>query len=413
MNKLKKALRLIRTRGLFGFIRAVGIHFESKYSKREVSLLVRNEDFFKVNIAETPGWKLEAKKLDENKSLNIAWVMSPPAAGSGGHQTLFRFIKYTEALGHSCSVYLYDARDHDVDVNAISELIKSNDGFAKVNATFHNYDSSTGVGEDNDVLFATGWETCYPVFADPSLAKRLYFVQDYEPYFYPVGSEYVLAQNTYRFGFDAITAGKWLSTKLAADFEMNTRSFDFAVDRNIYKRVNDEQRDAIFFYARPVTARRGFEYGLLVLQELVRRRPGTTIHMAGWDVSNWALPEGVINHGVVDVHRMNEIYNLCSAAFVMSLTNMSLLPFELMASGVVPIVNEGPNNRMVADHPLIKYIDTASPVEAVEALIDSLDSPKQVEQSRELARAVEGYSWDNSAKQYEIALNELLYKQTK
>jgi O-antigen biosynthesis protein len=135
--------------------------------------------------------------------------------------------------------------------------------------------------------------------------------------------------------------------------------------------------------------------------------------MAGWDVSNWALPEGVINHGVVDVHRMNEIYNLCSAAFVMSLTNMSLLPFELMASGVVPIVNDGPNNRMVADHALIKYIDTASPIEAVNALIDSLDSATQVEESRELARAVEGYSWDNSAMQYEVALNELLYKQTK
>lgn len=34
--------------------------------------------------------------------------------------------------------------------------------------------------------------------------RRVYFVQDYEPYLYPHGSAYTLADDTYRFGFQAI-----------------------------------------------------------------------------------------------------------------------------------------------------------------------------------------------------------------
>ena len=61
----------------------------------------------------------------------------------------------------------------------------------------------------SDAVFATGWETAYPVFNDAGDARKCYFVQDFEPLFYPVGSEYVLAENTYRFNFFGITAGKW------------------------------------------------------------------------------------------------------------------------------------------------------------------------------------------------------------
>ena len=33
---------------------------------------------------------------------------------------------------------------------------------------------------DLDVLFATGWETAYPVFNMKTNAHKMYFVQDYE-----------------------------------------------------------------------------------------------------------------------------------------------------------------------------------------------------------------------------------------
>ena len=37
----------------------------------------------------------------------------------------------------------------------------------------------------------------------------VYFVQDFEPLFYPMGSDYLLAENTYRKGLYHITTGAW------------------------------------------------------------------------------------------------------------------------------------------------------------------------------------------------------------
>jgi hypothetical protein len=43
-------------------------------------------------------------------------------------------------------------------------------------------------------------------------------VQDFEPYFEPVGSYSTFAENTYRFGFHGITLGEWLSKKLTNEY---------------------------------------------------------------------------------------------------------------------------------------------------------------------------------------------------
>ena len=66
----------------------------------------------------------------------------------------------------------------------------------------------------------TGWwrppgTRAYPVFNSRCSGKRFYFVQDFEPYFYPVGSMSLLAENTYRMGFHAITIGALLCRQAA------------------------------------------------------------------------------------------------------------------------------------------------------------------------------------------------------
>ena len=91
-------------------------------------------------------------------------------------------------------------------------------------------------------------------------------MQDYEPFFFPHGSYYELAKNTYKFGFRGITAGDWIKDKLIADFGMKADSFGFSYDKDMYvplKKKGTTKR--VFFYARPVTPRRDFEIGLFAL----------------------------------------------------------------------------------------------------------------------------------------------------
>ena len=137
--------------------------------------------------------------------------MSPPGKGSGGHQNLFRFINYLEKAGHKNNIYLYST----VDPRSIAQVrdVVNDVSYVPLEAA-RRMQWLEGDMAKADAIFATGWETAYPVFNSSVTAKRYYFVQDFEPYFYPVGSEYVLAENSYRFGFHGITAGGWLANKL-------------------------------------------------------------------------------------------------------------------------------------------------------------------------------------------------------
>ena len=78
---------------------------------------------------------------------------------------------------------------------------------------------------DAHAVVATGWPSAYAVYNARCAGKRFYFVQDYEPYFEPVGANSVLAENTYRMGFHAITAGQWLAEKLSREFGMKADYF--------------------------------------------------------------------------------------------------------------------------------------------------------------------------------------------
>lgn len=409
MRKLRTAFRAIQV--LFGsgpkafFILVLSRLTAVKHDGSKVSL-VKNDDVIAVGRLGHRDFESEFKKSLKN-SYHLAWIMSPPGETSGGHQNIFRFLKYAEDAGHKCSVYLYSNLTENIDITQIRQMMKISNAYPEIAAEISIYDPSAGVAHDIDAIFSTGWETAYPSYLDKSNARRLYFVQDYEPFFYPTGTESTLAEETYRFGFRAITAGGWLSHKLESDFGMWTSHFDFGVETELYRRINTESRNEIFFYARPVTPRRGFELGLMTLQEFARLRPDVTINFAGWDVSNWEIPFPYNDLGGMDISQLNEVYNRCAAGLVISMTNMSLLPLELISAGVAPVVNAGRNNEMVSSNPFINY-QSANPASLAQALIDVVDSPDQISNSLAMSQSVENLSWEASAKQFLSCLNRAL-----
>lgn len=369
-------------------------------------LLVDLRDAAAVDWTELPARITDPVTVVDRPS-RIAWIMSPPGKESGGHQNLFRFIKFAEEAGHRCDVYLYHAGEVAVDLQVVRGMLESSEAYPHLEGEIRVWDRTTGVADGTDAIFATGWETAYPAFLDPGNARRFYFVQDYEPLFYPLGSEALLAENTYRFGFHGITAGGWLAHKLSSEFGMKADSFDFSVDRSLYRFENTERRNEIFFYARPVTPRRAFEFGLVALEDFARMRPDVTINLAGWDVSNWEIPFEYTNLSSLQLSELNAVYNRCAAGLVLSLSNMSLLPLELLASGVVPVVNDGPNNRMVSDNPFIEYVP-ASPVAIARKLAEVIDRPDAPEHARRISESVAGTTWADSGKTFVTAFERAM-----
>lgn len=413
MHRVRRLVNVLRTQGprvaavkVLDRLRArlVRADTAAAVAPVEIRMLVRTEDAAAVDWTEPAPWS-RSPVTAVDRPIRTAWIMHPPGESSGGHQNIFRFIDHLERAGHEATVYLYHSAEHRIDAAYLQKLLRASKNYPDVRARFFEYDGH--VAPETDALFATGWETAYPAYLDPSPARRFYFVQDFEPAFYPVGTEHVLAENTYRFGFHGITAGGWLSTKLARDYGMRTSAFDFAADLSSYSYTNTSRREDLFFYARPVTTRRGFELGVLALEHLARERPEVTLHFAGWDVSNYALPFSYVNHGAMPVTDLDALYNECAAALVLSLTNLSLLPLELLASGVVPVINSGDNNSLVTDNVFLRYCDP-SPRALARTLLEVLDSPDQAAHAARAAHSVVDLSWNTSGKQFTDFLAEAM-----
>ena len=291
-RKAKVGQKVLRDEGFLGFI-ILCLRFSEKIllrlsKKRRGNLKHLVDTKVKYRDALAADFTVERPKWPgtNNKKLTFNWLMPPPGKGSGGHLNIFRFIKYLEDAGHSCRIYIY-TQHAPGRVSDIHTLM--GDSYPKLSASMEWLNSGDEM-QPADGIFATSWETAYASFNSKAKGKRFYFVQDFEPYFYAVGSLSVLAENTYKFGFYGVTAGNWLATKLKRDFGMETDYFDFGADKKLYSFQNDQRRNEIFFYARPYTERRGFENGVMALDLFHQTHPDYKINLAGWDVSTYDIP---------------------------------------------------------------------------------------------------------------------------
>lgn len=399
-RKLKRGADVFRSEGVLGF-GILTLQFLQKQRaqnttvpryKQKLSLIVKYKD-----LVETDASKGFLSKPTRGKQITVNWLMPPPGKGSGGHINIFRFIKFAEEAGHTCRIYLY-ADGGSAPMEAILEQM--GESYPKTKAASHmRWLNDTNDMEPADALFATSWETAYPIFNNSQPAKRFYFVQDFEPYFFSIGSLYSLAENTYKFGFYGVTAGGWLAKKLNTEYGMSTDSFNFGADKETYALSNYESRKEIFFYARPYTARRGFEMGIVALDLFHKEHPEYTINLVGWDVSDYEIPFPYVNLKTLEVSELSELYNRCAAGLVISLTNMSLLPLEMLACGTIPVVNDGENNRLVSDNEFIAYAPN-DPVSLANELSRTVERRDLLEYAKAASDSVDSDSWQTAGKAF-------------
>lgn len=365
---------------------------QSVISKRPIDVMTSVEDVVKADFVAEP--YVAPKKVDKAK-LNIGWVLSPISIGSGGQHTIARFAKSLQERGHNVTFFIYESISQQP-ADYSHQLLKEH-----FDIDVRCLPMSQAEKEDIDVLFATGWETAYPVFNMKNPAHKMYFVQDFEPLFYGMGSKAVLAENTYRFGFYGITAGRWL-TKKVGGYGMKADFFDFGADLDIYRPTGKtSKKKQICFYARPVTERRAFEIGVLTLAKFHQIHPDYNIVFFGWDVSDYDIPFPYENRGIVSPVELSSIYHDSQACLVLSLTNASLLPLELLAAGCVPVMNDGENNRLVIGENSDIVYTLDSPIELAKGLDEVVSDPDIEARCQRISKGAESASWDASYEKFE------------
>jgi O-antigen biosynthesis protein len=202
-----------------------------------------------------------------------------------------------------------------------------------------------------DAAVATLWNTAYYLLKYNKTRRKFYFIQDYEPLFYPAGSIYGQVEASYRFGFYAIANTPTIKEIYEEHYGGTAEFFYPAVDTSIFHPLEKplqkpEAPYKIFFYGRPDHPRNGFEMGAAAFR-ILKKRHGEKLQIfsAGdsWDPDTLGLRGVIENLGVLPYQTTAELYRNCHAGLVMMFTrHPSYLPFEMMASGCLVVSNYNP-----------------------------------------------------------------------
>ncbi|QDG61807.1 glycosyltransferase family 4 protein [Pseudarthrobacter sp. NIBRBAC000502771] len=280
------------------------------------------------------------------KVLHIGWICSPPSAGSGGHTTLFRMVKAAEERGHICTLLLYDKNSNDV----ARHEVQVRQWWPELKASIR---SATGDLAGLDAIVASSWGTAHLLASrKPQNLHCFYFIQDYEPYFYPRGALYAFAEETYRFGFINIALGAMVDATIERETGIRSDvTVPFGCDLKTYRLLprhdEKENRTGVVYYSKRTADRRGYLLAKLALEIFHKLHPEQEIHVYGDVVKNWRIP--VTNHGTLSPSQLNELYNRTIASVALSFTNVTLVAEEMMAAGNVPVINDHPFSRAVLD----------------------------------------------------------------
>ncbi len=286
---------------------------------------------------------IDFQSLPNFKSLNIAIISPNPGKGGGGYRNIFRIAKYMHEFGHRVTMYISGAVDD-------AETIKKNVSewyYPMTDIDFFCIKEKVGW---HDACIATAWQTCYIAEANKEHFRKIfYLVQDFEPYFHYMGSDYFLAENTYKMGFSCICAGPWMKKTLVDKYGAETRCFQFPLDRKIYNTnyPRKKKNRNILFFGRPELPRRCFEIGINALKIYKRICPDTEIVMFGSpNLSNYTIPfEATIENYLPTLKDLARLYANADLGIIFSPTNPSLIPYEMMACGC-PVVDIDVNNAI-------------------------------------------------------------------
>jgi glycosyltransferase involved in cell wall biosynthesis len=376
-----KLLRVLRSEGVPGVAERLTRRASNRWGTGAEPLYLRAQDV--VDSAELTA-PPRGTPTPLGQPLSVGWVITAPGPASGGHTTIFRFVEALEAAGHRCVLYVYDGQEGS-SVRQYHDLIRQ--WWPGVRAEVRSVaDGLAGM----DAYVATAWATAHVLAKHQSVpGKRFYLVQDFEPFFYPRGSAYELAEDTYRFGFTTITVGYMVANELRERFGTQSIVAEFGCDTSSYSVANHQARNGVVFYTKPGVARRGFELGVLALEQFHRDRPEIQIHTFGILARKLPFPATV--HAHLGTSELNELYNQCAAGLALSFTNISLIASELLAAGVVPVVNDYPGTRADLDNRHVAWA-RATPPAIAKALSGAVDYQRAIG-AETLRESIKGLSW--------------------
>lgn len=348
------------------------------------------------------------EKAYDPSSLDVHWVIPDFGIGGGGHQTIFRMVSLLEQFGHRCTVWITHPTANKSERSANEIAVRH---YKTIKGAIR-FMSSEFFDMPGDAVICTSWDTVTFGMHATGFKDRFYFVQDYEPAFYATGPHSLAAEWTYKNDIACICASPWLAEKIGTHYGRWTMAGWLAADLSIYHPAPDTRDPAdlprVAFYARRHTERRAVDLGLMALEVLAGKGVKFHVEFFGMKLNLGNLPYSFTDNGVLDEEGLAKLYHRSDVGVVFSSTNYSLVPQEMMASGLAVLELDGESTRRIYPQGVVALagphpLDIA---EKLEALLE--DRELRTGQAAAALNWVRQFSWEDFARVVERALLERL-----
>ncbi|MBD1878299.1 glycosyltransferase [Coleofasciculus sp. FACHB-T130] len=347
---------------------------------RDATALARVIDFSYADISE---FQQHPERVSKSGTHSVNWYLpSFENAFYGGVMTILRTADYLFQKGGMHQRFLICG---DINADAVAEKItKVFPALKSAEVIILNSAQAIQNIPVSDFSIATLWTTAYVLLKVQNTGLKFYFIQDFEPLFYPAGSTYAQAEATYRFGFYGIA--NTISLKKIYEIEYDGVSVHFTpcIDTNVFYSENslkkNDQPKRVFFYGRPGHPRNGFELAVESMRQLKKRYgSGVEILSAGanWKPEDYGLGGVLENLGLLNYEATGHLYRSCHIGLSMMMTrHPSYLPFEMMACGVLVVSNVNPSTRWLlrdGENCLLSNPSASCLAETISLAIDKYD----------------------------------------
>lgn len=364
-----------------------------RYKKRQ-----KNQKDYINSILEVTDFKPIKNVKPVNKK-KITFVIPGMSAFSGGHTSILRLG--TELVSRGYDVFYMSFFDQPLEEMKHNAEVNLKQYKGKIIATnLDNYSC--------DIIVATSWDSVY--FVKNMNGYKMYFVQDYEPYFHLYGELFLMAKKTYELGLHMVSLGGWnkymiekncspISPVDEIEFPYEGKEYyDKGRDFDTYKN-KDEFNFAVYLKDTGKRAPYLIQYLMKNVKEYFEKM-GKKINIKYYGETTDFDCDGGENLGKLNKEQLFNLYSESDFGVVASLTNISLVPYEMLATGL-PIIEleDGTFSHFFPENScILTGFDSSELIDKLEKSISDVNSLKEM--SKKAKNYLETLSWSKSAEQF-------------
>lgn len=358
-------------------------------NQKELETILANEDFIPVN-------NNFPKKINR-----VIFYLRRMLPHSGGYTSILRLGTELEKNGFNVYYAILSSKQNQEDAMKCAAInLKNYQGkIIKADSISSN---------ENDIIIATYWKT---VFQIKSLkGYKTYFVQDFEPYFTVFGEEYLLTLKTYELGFHMISLGGWNKSMIEKNAYINGKldiidfpfePSEYVLKKRDYQQYKNKKNFTIAAFIKTDQKRiPNVIQSMLVNLEKEFLKNGYALKVKYFGVDKKMKLKNGENLGMLNKEELANLYEEADFGICGSMTNVSLVPYEMLAKGL-PLIEfeEGTYQFFFPDKTAI--ITNFSYVNLYSKLIHAINNPDILELYQKNAlEFLKNLSWEKTGKQF-------------